>query len=113
MTLREPILFPRMYWAYIALAAADVLLTTMILKAGGVELNAIGAAAFDWAGITGATFLKFATVAIVLLICEYTGRLRENAGRARAYIAVSVSVVPVTIGAMELTDAVRYGLVSL
>lgn len=113
MSLREPILFPRMYWAYIALAVADVLLTTMILRAGGVELNAIGAAAFDWAGITGATFLKFATVVIVLLVCEYTGRLREETGRLVAYLAVSVSIVPVTVGAMELTDAVRYGLVSL
>ncbi|GAB4544612.1 MAG: hypothetical protein Tsb0013_01840 [Phycisphaerales bacterium] len=113
MTLREPILFPRMYWAYIALAAADVLLTTMILRAGGAELNVFGQAAFAWAGITGATFFKFATVVVVLLICEYTGRLREEMGRLLAYAAVSVSVVPVTVGVLELTDAVRLGLVSI
>lgn len=111
--LREPILFPKMYWAYIALAAADVLLTTLILSVGGMELNAVGRAAFAIGGITGATFLKFTTVAIVLLVCEYTGRTRVGLGRALAYIAVSVSFVPVTVGVMEVADAFRFGLLTL
>ncbi len=113
MTLREPILFPRMYWAYIALAAMDVLLTTLILSTGGAELNAVGRAAFAWAGITGATMLKFTTVVVVLLICEYTGRLREETGRLIAYAAVSISIVPVTVGLIEVSDAIRYGLISI
>lgn len=113
MPLREPILFPRMYWAYIVLAAMDVLLTALILKVGGHELNAVGRAAFAWAGLFGATMLKFTTVTVVLLACEYAERAKPDAGRLIVYAAVSISTVPVMMGLMEIGDAIRYGLLTI
>jgi hypothetical protein len=111
--MREPILYPRAYGFYIALAAADVLLTTLILSVGGVELNAIARVAFSEGGITAAAFLKFSTVCFVLIACEIVGRRRHQWGVGLAHVAVMVSIVPVTVGVLEIIDAVRYGLITI
>lgn len=110
--IREPVLFPRMYGFYVALATLDILLTAWILRLGGLEFNPVGAFAFEAGGITGATILKFATVVIFVLICERIGRDRAELGRTLAYIAVCISIVPVTVGSLELFDAWQYGLLA-
>ncbi len=97
-------LYPRAYGLYVALAALDVLLTWVILALGGVELNKLAAWIFANSGVTGATFFKFGTVAFVLIVCEFLGRHQDGElGRRLARWAVIISVVPVTVGVIELS----------
>jgi hypothetical protein len=101
--LLRPVLFPRAYGFYIALAAMDVLLTTLILAKGGVELNKLAAWVFQAHGVPGASAYKFGTVMVVLIACEMAGRYRSGTmGRALAHAAVIISLIPVGIGAVEL-----------
>lgn len=101
--LRRPVLFPRAYAVYIALAAMDVLLTTLILAKGGVELNKLAAWVFSALGVPGASAYKFGTVMVVLVACELAGRHRTGSlGRGLAHVAVAVSLVPVMIATVEL-----------
>ena len=99
----QPVLFPRAYSAYIALAAMDVVLTALILAKGGVELNKLAAWVFNTHGVPGASIYKFGTVMVVLVACELAGRYRAfNLGRSLAIAAVVISLVPVSIAATEL-----------
>ena len=101
--LKRPVLYPRAYMAYVALAAVDVLLTSLILSLGGDELNKLAAWVFSEGGITGATFFKFATVVLVLLVCEIAGRHNDGGlGRGLVRWAVIISLAPVLVGAIEL-----------
>lgn len=101
--LRRPVLFPRVYAMYIALAAMDVLLTTLILAKGGVELNKLAAWLFSTHGLAGASALKFGTVMVVLVACELAGRHRSGTmGRTLAHAAVIVSLIPVMIATVQL-----------
>lgn len=101
--MRRPVLFPRVYAMYIALAAMDVLLTTLILAKGGVELNKLAAWVFSTHGLAGASAFKFATVMVVLVACEFAGRYRTGTmGRGLAHAAVIVSLIPVMIATVQL-----------
>ncbi len=105
--LRRPVLYPRTYGLYVTLASLDVLLTWLILSMGGTELNQIAAWVFDQHGVAGATFFKFTTVLVVLLTCEFLGHRPPEARIARrlAHLAVAISVIPVMVGVIELSDA--------
>lgn len=101
--LLRPVLFPRAYGFYIALAAMDVLFTTLILAKGGVELNKLAAWVFQTHGVPGASAYKFGTVMVVLVACELAGRYRSGSmGRTLAHAAVIISLIPVAIGGVEL-----------
>ncbi len=101
--LREPVLYPRAYSAYVLLAAADICLTYIILGLGGRELNKLAAWIFDEHGLTGGLLFKFTTVAVVLVSCEYVGRKRpDDVARTLALWAVLVSLAPVLVGGSAL-----------
>lgn len=104
---QRPVLYPRTYGIYVTLASLDILLTWVILGLGGTEMNKVAAWIFDQHGVTGATFFKFATVLVVLLTCEFLGHRppEERVARRLALLAVAVSVVPVMVGVIELSDA--------
>lgn len=102
--LTRPILYPKAYGVFIALAAMDVLLTWAILSLGGVEVNKVAAWFFETGGVTGAAFFKFATVYVVLLTCEFAGRHKDGIlGRSLVQWAVLINIVPVTVAIVELT----------
>ena len=107
---QAPVLYPRAYVGYVALAALDVVLTTLILRLGGVEVNWFAAWVIERArsiettGITGMTLFKFATVFFVLLACEIVGRQRARLGRQLAAVAVAISVIPVAVAVLQLLD---------
>lgn len=105
--LFRPILFPAAYGVYLALAVADILLSSIIIIGlGGKELNAIAAWVFESGGLAGATFFKLATVVIVLLSCEFLGHSeRRTLGQNLAQIAVIISAIPVTLAVVQLADA--------
>ncbi len=107
---RDPILYPKAYSGYIALAALDVLLTSLILRLGGVEVNVVAAwviekaRAIEATGLTGMTLFKFGTVFFVLVACEIVGRKHASAGSKLSRAAVYISVIPVAVAVMQLLD---------
>jgi hypothetical protein len=89
----------------VTLAALDILLTWTILALNGTELNKLAAWIFANHGVPGATFFKFGTVVFVLVVCEFLGRHQDGElGRRLARWAVIISVVPVAVGLIELSD---------
>ncbi|MFM9957521.1 MAG: DUF5658 family protein [Phycisphaerales bacterium] len=108
---RDPVLYPKAYWGYITLAVMDVLLTALILRLGGIEVNWIAAwviekaRAIEATGYTGMTLFKFATVFFVLFACEVVGRRHAKAGTRLSRAAVLISVIPVAVAVLQLLDA--------
>lgn len=104
--VREPVLYPRIYPWYVALATLDILFTWVILSQfDGQELNPIAAGLISSGGMTAAAYFKFATVMFVLWACEYIGRRRVIAGRSLALYAVVMNCVPVTASMAQLAVA--------
>ena len=105
--LTRPVHYPAAYGVFVALAVADILLSgIIIIGLGGTEINIIAAWVFENAGLSGATFLKFATVVVVLLSCEFLGNTgSDSTARLLAQIAVIISAIPVTFAILQLVEA--------
>jgi hypothetical protein len=99
------VLYPQPYLWLVAMAAADVVLTHIILGLGGSELNALAAWALERFAVWGAVGLKFSAVIIALCVCEFVGRRRPLLGRRVAEWAVALNVVPVTVAAVQIAVA--------
>lgn len=106
-TLRQPVLFPTRYGVYLTLAAMDILLTWLVLGVGGSEANAVAAWVINAGGLPGMTFFKFASVVIVLLICEYVGRKERDTAQTLTLAAVAISLIPIVIATIELASAAQ------
>jgi hypothetical protein len=108
--LRNPILYPKAYSGYIALAVLDVLLTSLILRLGGNEANFVAAwviekaRAIEATGLTGMTLFKFGTVFFVLVACEIVGRKHADWGSKLSRAAVWISIIPVAVAVSQLLD---------
>lgn len=98
----EPVMYPTLHRWFVALAALDVLLTEVILTLGGIEINPLAASVHQAGAITAMAFFKFATVAVVLLSCEYVGRRSLITGRRIASCAVTLNCIAVGAGASQI-----------
>ena len=107
--LTRQIRFGQIYPWYLLVAAMDILITWAVLATGGREFNAVAAWAWEAAGVTGLTMLKFATVVVVVLICERIAELSEPAGRRLAQWAVALSATPIFFAAGQ---AAAIGLIT-
>jgi hypothetical protein len=106
------VLYPNQYVWLVLFSALDIMLTHRILGAArfagvadavfgeagpfnGRELNSLA----DWVikqfGLWGAIGLKFASVILVILICEYVGTKSPKGGRRLAWTLVILSTFPV------------------
>lgn len=107
------VLYPQTYLWYVFLSALDLLFTWTILYLGGRELNAVA----DWIirnyQAAGIAAYKFGLVVLVVLVCEFVGRRRHALGRTLARWAVTITAVPVIIGATHLLDLAIYERVYL
>ena len=105
--LRRSARYPDWYAWYVLLAALDVMLTWMVLHFGGREVNVLA----DWVirrwQLPGMVVYKFATVVLVVVICEVVGRRRERLGRRLAEWAVAITAVPVVLALAQLFLAVH------
>ncbi|HVZ93096.1 MAG TPA: hypothetical protein VG797_01155 [Phycisphaerales bacterium] len=111
---RQQVLYGAVYPWYVALAAADVLLTWFILTMDhvylpgvgeplkGMELNVIADRVWHAGGSTGLVALKFASVFYVLIACEFIGRRQFITGRRLAKWAAVLNAVPVVVGGAQL-----------
>ena len=109
--LRRTVLYPDLYTWFVFLSSLDLLLTWLILHAGGREVNAIA----DWVihqyNIQGLIAFKFMVVVLVLCICEVVGRMRVDLGVRLARWAVVLTSFPVIVGSFHVLRIVldRHG----
>ena len=100
--LRRTVLYPDLYTWFVFLSSLDLLLTWLILHAGGREVNAIA----DWVirqfNVRGLIVFKFLVVMLVLCICEVVGRTRGHLGVKLARWAVVLTSFPVIVGAFHV-----------
>ena len=98
----SPLLYENHYTWFVLVSALDVMLTWLVLHAGGREANAIAAAVLQRWGLEGMVVFKFALVVFVIVLCEAIGRRSLPAGRRLATSAVALTCVPLVIAVMLL-----------
>ena len=108
--LRNRALYPDHYVWYVFAATLDIVVTYVIVWGlGGRELNRVAwslVERFDHWGLIG---LKFASVIVVVLICETVGRRNERWGRRLAVAAVVLSALPVGVGILQVLAWLHLG----
>jgi len=104
------VLYPNLYVWYVFASSLDVLFTyAMVYKLGGIEINRIANALlmrFEHWGLIG---LKYATVVVVVLVCEIIGRRHFRLGRRLAILAVIVAAFPVGYGILMVLSWLHFG----
>lgn len=104
--LRKPVLYPNLYHCYLAACALDILFTSIILTLGGMELNTVADRVLQAWGLPGMILFKLATIALVLLICEYVGRQKPETGRCLAVASIVISAFPVAVALTQFASLV-------
>ncbi|MFI4898508.1 MAG: DUF5658 family protein [Phycisphaerales bacterium JB059] len=99
----RPVLYPNHYLWYVLAASLDLMLTNALINFHGFqEANALAARIIDLSGFGGLIAFKFATVVLVVLICEAVGSHRPGVGRRLAGAAVVISSLPVVLGLLQV-----------
>ncbi len=99
----RPVRYPDHYLWYILAASLDLMLTNALINFHGFEeANALAARIIDLSGFAGLIAFKFATVALVVVICEFVGGHRHSTGRKLAGAAIAISALPVVLGLLQL-----------
>jgi len=99
----RPVRYPDHYLWYVLAASLDLMVTNTLLNFHGFqEANAIAATVIDMGGFAGLIAFKFATVALVVLICEFIGERRPIVGRKLATAAIGISAAPVAIAFLQI-----------
>lgn len=98
------VLYPTHYVWYIFASTLDIMLTYAIIwKLGGREVNAVARHFIEnYGGHWGLIFLKYATVILVVGICESIGRRRLALGSRLALAAIIISAFPVGYGIVQV-----------
>jgi hypothetical protein len=90
------VLYPDRYAWYVLASALDVMVTiTVLVHLGAREVNTFAQWSIEQFGNWGLIGLKFLSVVVVVLICEYVGRRRRRVGAALATAAIFLSLIPV------------------
>lgn len=90
------VLYPDRYAWYVLASALDVMVTiTVLVHLGAREVNTFAQWSIEQFGNWGLIGLKFLSVIVVVLICEYIGRRRRRLGAALATAAIFLSLIPV------------------
>jgi hypothetical protein len=92
---RKVVLFPNLYLWLVFVASIDIMLTRLVLFFGGTEINPIAALVIKQFGIPGMTAFKFSIVILVVMVCEFVGRVRWSTARNLVVFAVAISAFPV------------------
>jgi len=96
------VLYPNVYVWYVLLASLDVMLTAVILAAGGYEMNLLADRVLHRWGLPGLVGFKFSLVLLVVAICEVVGRRNDRTGRKLAEWAVAITAIPVVVSLVQL-----------
>jgi uncharacterized membrane protein len=100
---KRPVLYPNLYAWYVLVAALDIMITvTLLVHLGAHEVNMIAQRSIELFGTWGLIGLKFASVLLVIAICEYVGRIRARTGRSLAIAAIFISLFPIFAAALQV-----------
>ncbi len=89
-----PLRFPYLYLIFVGFSSADVLLTWIILKMGGDEVNPIAKLVISAWGLQGAIGFKFALTLFVVVSCEVIYRVRPRTARSLILVALAIAAFP-------------------
>jgi hypothetical protein len=93
---RRPVLFPDRYAWYVLASSLDIMVTvTVLVHLGAREVNTFAQWSIEHFGTWGLIGLKFLSVILVVMICEYIGRRSRRTGAALATAAIFLSLIPV------------------
>lgn len=102
-TLRRRVLFPNHYAWFVLLGSLDIMVTyKLLVHLGAREVNTIAQRSIELFGLWGLIGLKFASVIVVICICEHIGRRRERAGNLLAKAAIAISLLPITAAMVQI-----------
>jgi hypothetical protein len=93
----SPVLYENHYTWFVLVSALDIMLTWVILHAGGREANQLAATVLQQFGLEGLVIFKFALVILVIAICEVVGRKNLATGRRLASWAVALTCIPLLV----------------
>jgi hypothetical protein len=101
--LRRQVLYPNRYAWYVLVSALDIMLTvTLLVHLGAEEVNMIAQGSIELFGTWGLIWLKFLSVILVVLICEWVGRVRQRSGRRLATAAIFISLFPISAALVQV-----------
>lgn len=97
------VLYPDRYVWYVFVSALDIILTvTVLVHLGMREANTFAQWSIDRFGTWGLIGLKFLSVIVVVMICEFIGRRDVRRGGRLAYIAIGLSLIPITAAIVQI-----------
>ncbi|MEM7622795.1 MAG: hypothetical protein AAF235_06280 [Planctomycetota bacterium] len=100
---RRDLLYPDRYAWYVLVGALDIMLTATVIRYFSArELNTVADFMLDRFGLSGLIALKFATIIVVVLICDYIGRRKFKQGLRLSEWAIALSAVPVVISMIQI-----------
>ncbi|MFN0131521.1 MAG: DUF5658 family protein [Phycisphaerales bacterium] len=101
--MARPVLYPERYAWYVLASALDVMTTiTVLVHLGAREVNTFAQWSIERFGSWGLIGLKFISVVLVVLICEYVGRKQPRTGRRLATGAIFISLLPVVAAIAQI-----------
>ncbi|MBX3375887.1 MAG: hypothetical protein KF678_02650 [Phycisphaeraceae bacterium] len=104
------VLYPDRYAWYVLVSALDIMITvTVLVHLGMREANTFAQWSINQFGTWGLIGLKFLSVILVVLICEYIGRRDVTRGRRLTVVAIAVSVFPVTAALVQVAYLAVWG----
>lgn len=86
--------FQEHYIWLIFVGSLDIMLTWVILRNGGEEVNPVARLVIDMWGLNGAIAFKFALMLFVIVSCEVIARVRPLTARLLIWFGVLVSAFP-------------------
>jgi hypothetical protein len=91
------VIFPNGYVWFVFISTLDLLLTWIVLYLGGREANTVANEILNRFGLPGLIVFKFALVVIVVMICEFVGRRREESARLLLSVGIMITCLPVVL----------------
>jgi hypothetical protein len=86
--------FPELYVWLIFVSSLDIMLTWVILRDGGEEVNPVAKLVIDAWGLNGAILFKFGLILFVIICCEVISRVRPRVAFLLIWFGVLISSFP-------------------
>jgi len=96
------VLYPNGYVWFVFVSALDIMLTWMVLHAGGFEANVLANNIIWRYGLPGLVTFKFALVIFVICLCEIVGRRKTHSGKVLLTGGIVITCMPVALAMILL-----------
>jgi hypothetical protein len=86
--------FPELYVWLLFVSSLDIMLTWLILRDGGEEVNPVAKLVIDAWALNGAILFKFGLILFVIIVCEVVARVRPRVAFLLIWFGVLISSFP-------------------